>query len=486
MTFLLQQIRQNLTYIAIVILIGTLLTFTFTGRFDYVFKLWAVAGIIVVLDFALFNKHLLMLGILATIPLSVKIGVAGGASASVPAELLTALIAGIFLYRVLAKPTISKTILRHPITIILFIDIAWLIVSSSFSTMPDVSFKRVAIRALFVLVFYFLLNHWFQNIRNIPKLFYCYMLGLIVVIGFTIKAHAHWDFITQVSFNVCEPFYSDHTIYGAAIAFIIPFALVFTRNYKVFGLSTSHRNWMVIFTIILLVAEFLSYSRASWLSIVAVLALYWLIKMKISFKMLVGLIAVCIGGFFFFMGDLYQYAKENDEYISNKGTVADQVQSVTNMSNDASNLERINRWVCAVRMFKEKPLLGYGPGTYQFQYGQFQSAGEITYISTYHGDKGNAHSEFLTYLSETGIFGMINFILLVLTTIWLGLKLIYKSASPIVRNLALATLLGISTFFVHGLFNSFIDQDKMAVLVFGSLAILVALDVFHSKKETFS
>ena len=34
-----------------------------------------------------------------------------------------------------------------------------------------------------------------------------------------------------------------------------------------------------------------------------------------------------------------------------------------NVSTDASNLERINRWNCAIRMYAERPFLGHGPGT---------------------------------------------------------------------------------------------------------------------------
>ena len=43
------------------------------------------------------------------------------------------------------------------------------------------------------------------------------------------------------------------------------------------------------------------------------------------------------------------------------------ITSISNISTDASNMERINRWKCALKMFVEKPVFGWGPGTYQFQ-----------------------------------------------------------------------------------------------------------------------
>ena len=44
------------------------------------------------------------------------------------------------------------------------------------------------------------------------------------------------------------------------------------------------------------------------------------------------------------------------------------IESMSNVTTDASNLERINRWKSAIRLFQERPHLGWGPGTYQFHY----------------------------------------------------------------------------------------------------------------------
>ncbi|MGB0271742.1 MAG: hypothetical protein ACPGAJ_07495, partial [Schleiferiaceae bacterium] len=59
----------------------------------------------------------------------------------------------------------------------------------------------------------------------------------------------------------------------------------------------------------------------------------------------------------------------NFSYISSKferntqdssDDLNEHVASVTNVSTDASNLERINRWNCAIRMYTERPFLGHG------------------------------------------------------------------------------------------------------------------------------
>ena len=178
--------------------------------------------------------------------------------------------------------------------------------------------------------------------------------------------------------------------------------------------------------------------------------------------------------------DIHIFAAKSNDARSNQGGFANQMKSVTNVQTDASNMERINRWLCAGRMFMARPVTGWGPGTYQYEYGQFQSVYEMTYISTRKGDRGNAHSEYLTYLSETGAPGFLIWCFFVLFTVYRGMRIYYYNKDPVAKKLGLAALLGISTFFFHGIFNSFIDQEKMASLVFMSLAIIVAIEVYHT------
>jgi len=44
--------------------------------------------------------------------------------------------------------------------------------------------------------------------------------------------------------------------------------------------------------------------------------------------------------------------------------LAEHVQSISNIASDASNMERLNRWSCAWRMFLSKPVFGWGQDIY--------------------------------------------------------------------------------------------------------------------------
>ena len=155
------------------------------------------------------------------------------------------------------------------------------------------------------------------------------------------------------------------------------------------------------------------------------------------------------------------------------------VQSMSNISTDASNLERLNRWASAIRMFKDRPVFGFGPGTYQFEYAPYQSSEEKTLISTNAGDRGNAHSEYIGPLSEEGLLGTILVICVFIYSIVVAMRVYRRSDDKDVKMLTLATMLGLLTYYFHGLMNNFLDSDKASVPVWGYIAILVAFDLYY-------
>ena len=168
---------------------------------------------------------------------------------------------------------------------------------------------------------------------------------------------------------------------------------------------------------------------------------------------------------------------------SNKQGSADDLeshaQSMSNITTDPSNLERMNRWHCAILMFKERPLLGFGPGTYTFQYAPFQRPEDLTLISTNSGDLGKTHSEYFNALSDMGIIGFITWLGVFLASIFTGMQVVYdETKDPWKRSLAKALLLGLITYYVHAFLNNFSDFDKIAAPLWGFMAVLVALKYY--------
>ena len=97
----------------------------------------------------------------------------------------------------------------------------------------------------------------------------------------------------------------------------------------------------------------------------------------------------------------------------------------------------------------------------------------MTRISTHEGNKGNAHSEFFNALSEQGLIGGLINVVMMIYMIFLGMKTYYLKNDSKSKKLILAALLGLVTFYVHGLFNTFSDIAEMALLIYGSMSIII-------------
>lgn len=410
-------------------------------------------------------------------PLSVNISnLEMGMGLSLPTEPLMFGVVLIFIANLIFENKYDRTIARHPISYIIYFDLLWMLLTTFTSEMPIVSLKYLISRIWFVVPFYFVAVLVFKNEKNIRKFFWLYIIPLIAVVFYTISQHARYGFDENAGHWVMSPFYNDHTAYGAALAIFYPviIGLIFYP-----GSRKSTRFAAFIITIIMTVAIILSYSRAAWISIVAAFVVFLLIMFKIRFYWVVLGTAVIIGAFVFFQQQVFDVLEKNKQDTS--ADFVEHVRSIANISSDASNLERINRWQAALRMFEERPVTGWGPGTYQFIYAPFQLAKEKTIISTNLGDKGNAHSEYLGPLAEMGFPGLLIILSLVIVVIYKGLS-VYRRGGREEKFLSLMVTLGLITYFVHGFLNNFLDTDKLSVPFWGFIAVIVALDIYHTKK----
>ncbi|MCU0359184.1 MAG: O-antigen ligase family protein [Bacteroidia bacterium] len=431
---------------------------------------------LIFLSYLLLNKREQLYYLLVfTIPLSVTFPINESSTLNGPSELICALLGLYFLLAYLNGKALRKDLLKHPISILLLLDLLWMLITSFSSQMPEVSVKRWIIRSVYLCVYYFMFAEFFlQNKTKIPKVFVYYCLGLILPIVYYLYQHQKIGFAIQGSTAFSRPFYNDHTVYGAALVFFLPFLYYYTyRSIQNFN----YRLFYILLAALILVASFFSYSRAAWLSLLCAFGVYLIFKWKIKSRtILTGILAVAMVGVFF-SGSVIDYFSRS-KVKSHGGDVSQHFKSVTNISTDASNVERINRWKCAWRMFKDKPMAGFGPGTYQFFYGQFQVSSDLNYHSTYAGNKGHAHSEYLNYLSETGLPGLLIFIMIMVFVGKTAANLIRKSyADKSTSHLVMVLYMGLITFYIHSFFNGFIESDKMAMPVFASIAAIVAIDL---------
>lgn len=373
----------------------------------------------------------------------------------------------------------DRAIIRHPIFIAYCgVYVSWLFITALTSEEPMVSFKFIMAHLwLFVPVFV-LGTYLFKDPVNTRSFIWYYSVPLLMVVLYTVINHAMHGFAEKPAHWVMSPFFKDHTSYGAVLALMFPplFSLCFSRDY------TQLRKTIVGFLVLLLtIGIVLSYTRAAWISLVGALGVWIVLYYRIRLStLLIG--AVCMFVFLFsFYDQIIINLSKNDTDSSDD--IGKHIESISNISTDASNLERLNRWDCAITMFNQRPVTGWGPGTYQFYYASFQRPENLTIISTNFGDMGNAHSEFLGPLAETGFPGMIIMIVLVIIIFWRGVTTYHALPRGEIKTLVMGAILGLTTYFIHGTLNNYLDTDKAAVPVWAMAAIIAAADIYHRKKK---
>jgi putative inorganic carbon (hco3(-)) transporter len=473
--------KFKLKWVYILSAIFIALNIVFTIYEFYWFSLIPIAFLVLVLFFFALDRLLLIITFLTPLAINFR-DYNQNIAISLPTEPLLFGILCLFLIKILFDHSlIPSRFFKHPVTIAIIIYLLWMFITSITSELPLVSFKYLLSRLWFIIPFYFLMVMVFRKFRFIKTFVWMYVIPLIAVIIYSSYNLIIWGFSENAAHWVMAPFYNDHTAYGAAISFFVPVLVgfMFSKNIK-----KTERLLLGIAWLLILAGLILSYSRAAWISVIASFAVALIFVLKIHFRWILVILLVLVGLFYAFEQQIIWKMEKNKQDAS--VNLAEHVQSISNISSDASNLERLNRWHSAFKMFEQRPIMGWGPGTYQFLYAPYQQSKDKTIISTNAGDRGNAHSEFIGPMTEEGVMGLLTVLGILGTLIWTIIRVWKKSANSEVRLYALLFFLGLVTYYVHGILNNFLDTDKASVPFWGFIAVLVSLDLFQEKKSALT
>lgn len=448
---------------------------------DLTFLVLAPIGLMAIY-FAIFHTEYMYLAIAFLTPLSINIEeFTRSFGLYVPTEPLLFGMMLLLLMQQAQKNLIDKDIWKNPIIWAVLFYVGWIFLTSFTSTSPLVSFKFLLARLWFIIPLLIFGTRIFNKRENIIRFIWLFSIAMCIAICYTLVMHAGYAFGEKEGHWVMWPFFKDHTIYGATIAFTVPmvFGLYFSKKY------TPLVHVLLLGMIgIILVGLFFSYTRAAWLSVIAALGVLALIKFKIKFSLIASITAFLLIVLYFSWDTIQmELARNTQEHTTEQ--FGEKLQSAANVTTDASNLERLNRWSCAISMFEERPLLGFGPGTYAFEYARFQHPDNLTIISTNFGDQGNAHSEYLGPMAEMGVLGLLSMVLIVVAIFYKSITLYnnWPVEDKQMRVILLAMILALVTYFVHGFLNNYLDTDKAAVPIWSFCAAFIGLEIGLKQKK---
>lgn len=476
MSNLLQIIRNNQAKVFFASSIAAFLILVWFATTTYNEYLLAIPLGIVVLTIALYNFKYFWYFTLFFVPLSVTShDLFGGAGVTFPTDFFALILVGILIFKMVSERKILLIHLSHPIVAVVMLLAFWILFSGIESVRPLVSLKWLAQYIWTIGAFFLVPILLFRQQSSIFRFIQLISIAFIIALNSI--------FILYIStgrnpfglrFNP-GPFFGDHTVFGAFTAMWVPLLVV-----MVFGMELTKREKQLAKATLFffVVGLFFSYSRGAWASCVASLAFMGFFVVGKQFRRIAIPILVAsmsIGGYLYYSSSSQTASASKNDAVSRKD-LSSHIASVTNFKTDYSNAERINRWYCAIEMWKDDPWTGLGPGTYAMEYAAYQKARYLTPVSTMRGDNGTAHNEFLLALSEMGIPGTVIIAILFLVPLFHGIRGYHRTQHKNSKMLYLGVTFALIAYDIHAFVNNFLDQDKVAATYFGFLAIIVALD----------
>jgi len=135
---------------------------------------------------------------------------------------------------------------------------------------------------------------------------------------------------------------------------------------------------------------------------------------------------------------------------------------------DVTAQKRVESWSNIITLSRGNPLFGTGFNT--LRYVQFEE-GLITNSEEH--SAGGSDSSFLTILATTGIFGLLAFIWLMLSAIFVSWKLFINKENKFNSALGLGIIGGLASLFVHSQFVNSLLYPHMLVIVWMLLGVAV-------------
>lgn len=460
------------------ILFATFVVIATAFALEYYILLFLPALFFIALGF-FFQPDLFFYLLAFVTPLSINPADAelGKLSVSIPSEPIAIILVGLFFLMLLTTDKVDKKFLAHPVSIIIYIYFIWLVICCTTSEDKLVSVKFVTAKIWFIVPCYFLAGVFFRETKSILNYLFLFLIGMVIVSTYNVIHLSMYAFEDKPSQWTMQPFFKDHAILGAIIAICIPVCLGLR---KMAGRDIVRKTSLTLFLIILSVCLLVTYSRAAWVSVIPALLLFFAFQFRIPFRSMLMVFFMGLVYLFFNMDDILMDMQRNKEAGSDD--IVKNAESISNISSDPSNLERINRWSCAIEMWKDRPVFGWGPGTYMFEYAPYQLKANYTEISTNFGDVGNAHSEYLGPLAETGLPGLLIFVSLLIATFFFAFKAHQKTTSKAEKIIISTAACGLVTYFTHGFLNNYLDTDKATNIFWPLIAVIVVMDIKNNSR----
>lgn len=473
---------QQMIFIGLVAIIGFSIT---TALYYDTLALLGLPLVPIVLFISIVDFKKVYYLLYAAVPVSIAVEVGGGFSTDLPSEpIMIGLSFVTILHLIPNNPKAIGSFLKHPITVLLILHLAWTFISALNSEYSTIGIKFFLAKMWYILPFYFLSGMLLTDNRSVLRVFKFSVIPMIGLILIIIARHSVDGFsFTKVNF-VMGPCFINHVAYGALVAILLPFLVLLINNvsakYGGFNLS---RKWKLLLFSLFAFALFQSFCRAAIVAVLIAIAAYFVINLKFIkssiFISLIGLASVLI-----YLEDNNQYLEYAPEYtqaVSHQRF--DKLISATSEGKDVSTMERVYRWVAGSRMIADRPIVGFGPGSFPAAYKPYTVNNFKTYVSK-NEDGSSIHSTYLMQFVDQGLVGGIIFLVLTIVSLVAGQRIYHESKNALSKKIVMSVLLCLIIINAMNLINDLLESDKVGAYYFTCLAVLVIIDIRNRTKAS--
>lgn len=412
---------------------------------------------------------------LFTIPASVQINFSNDTMAiTLPDEPLMWVFLLIFTLVFARNPaSLPKWWWQDKLVFIVVLQFIWTIISVIFSKMMFFSAKFLLAKS-WLLVCFFVLPLWiFREKKDYVRGFLVMLIPMLITVIVILIHHSLLHFSFDKVQKAMSGLYYNHVDYSTVISMFFPLLIVAWPMTKGKGLLVKLVLSLII--LIFIAGIIFSYARAAVIGIV--------FAITVGLAMRAKLVNLIMPAFYALIILLMCYMVPNNKYIEfrpdyNKTFMhknfADHLIA-TFRGKDMSSMERLYRWIAAVRMSKDRPLTGYGPRAFYYYYKPYAVTTFQTYVSR-NKEHSTTHNYFLYMLVEQGWPAMLLYALLIYVIFAKAQKIYHRFKDRFYRLCTIGLAMTIAVGFINNFFSELIETHKVAALFYIPLALLVILD----------
>lgn len=429
------------------------------------------------------NWKLAYMLFLFTIPISIDFEISSSLSTSLPDEPLMWVFMFMFPFIFIQDPKVlgRRDWFRDPIVTVIMLQYIWMVVAVIFSKELTLSLKFMAAKTWFLISFFVLPYYVFRKKEDFKRAFLLFLVPLVATMAIIIVRHAARGFEFRRVEQAIGGLYYNHVDYSAVISIFFPLLFV------AIPMSRKLRNPFVNIALIGLIlffipAIYLTFARAAVVAVIFAIAVAVAIRLRLAnliMPVFIGFIAMVL--VIMVKDNRYINFRPNFEKTYMHKNFSEHIVA-TFRGEDMSSMERLYRWIAAMRMSMDEPVKGWGPNAFYYYYKPYAVSSFKTYVSR-NTERSTTHNYFLYMLVEQGWPAMILYTVLIMVVFAQAQKTYHRFKDPYYKYCVLGVVMMFASAFINNFFSELLETHKVGSLFYISLALLVVLRKMSIEEE---